>query len=42
MTEKKTLGQAIDEIIAALTPLDEKSRPTAIVSGLGVRSILFA
>jgi hypothetical protein len=31
-TEKKTLGQAIDEIIAALSALDEKARPTAIAA----------
>jgi len=28
--EQKTLGQAIDEIVAALSPLDEKARSTAI------------
>ena len=31
-TEKKTLGQAIDEIVAALSALDEKARPTAITA----------
>jgi hypothetical protein len=30
--EKKTLGQAIDEIVAALSSLDEKARPTAIAA----------
>ena len=29
-TEQKTLGQAIDEIVAALSPLDERARSTAI------------
>jgi len=41
MAEKKTLGQAIDEIIEALTALDEKSRPTAIAAAcahLGIES----
>jgi len=41
MTEKKTLGQAIDEIISALVALDEKSRPTAIAAAcahLGIES----
>jgi hypothetical protein len=28
--EQETLGQAIDEIVAALSPLDEKARSTAI------------
>jgi hypothetical protein len=32
MAEKKTLGQAIDEIVNALSALDEKSRPTAIAA----------
>jgi len=31
-TEKKTLGQAIDEIVAALSALDEKARGTAIAA----------
>jgi len=31
-TEKKTLGQAIDEIVAALSSLDEKARATAIAA----------
>src|SRR5258708_34289650 len=31
-TENKTLGQAIDEIVAALSALDEKARPTAITA----------
>jgi hypothetical protein len=30
--EKKTLGQAIDAIIEALSALDEKARPTAIAA----------
>jgi hypothetical protein len=30
--EKKTLGQAIDDIIAALSALDEKARQTAIAA----------
>ena len=29
-SEQKTLGQAIDEIVAALSPLDERARSTAI------------
>jgi hypothetical protein len=31
-TEKKTLGQAIDEIVTALSALDEKARATAIAA----------
>ena len=31
-TEKKTLGQAIDEIIDALSAIDDKARPTPIAS----------
>lgn len=31
-SEKKTLGQAIDEIVAALSALDEKARSTAIAA----------
>ena len=31
-TDKKTLGQAIDEIVAALMALDEKSRATALAA----------
>lgn len=41
----KTIGQAIDEIIAALSPLDEKSRPTAIraaIDQLGIKLDILA
>lgn len=31
-SDRKTLGQAIDEIVAALDALDEKARPTAIAA----------
>jgi hypothetical protein len=31
-TEKKTLGQAIDEIVAALSALDDKAKATAIAA----------
>lgn len=30
--EKKTLGQAIDDIIASLSAIDDKARPTAIAA----------
>lgn len=31
-SDKKTLGQAIDEIVAALSALDDKARPTAVAA----------